>query len=234
MEKYQSIENLFYYIATYSPLLPIVLFFFFYTNAKREKSLIAILCFSTLTVLAFFIEEYIPQKIVFLKIYYGFTTFYEYSLFAFFIWLNINNRKFRQVILIASILFVFFLFFYYTNATFKRLDSLPIGIESILLLIFTSYFFYEQINNPNLLFIYNDYKFWVTTGIMIYISGSFFIYIFANQIPKSEISLYWSFTYVFLGIMNILFAIGILLLGQKSNQKRQTKPKTNHHYLDIT
>lgn len=69
---------------------------------------------------------------------------------------------------------------------------------------------------------------------MIYISGSFFIHIFANQIPKNEINLYWSFTYIFLGIMNVLCAIGILLVGQKPIQKRQNKPKANHHYLDIT
>ena len=69
---------------------------------------------------------------------------------------------------------------------------------------------------------------------MIYISGSFFIYIFANQIPKDEFALYWSFTYIFLGIMNILFSIGILILGLQPKQKHHTKPKANHHYLDIT
>jgi hypothetical protein len=68
---------------------------------------------------------------------------------------------------------------------------------------------------------------------MIYLSGTFFIYIFANQIPKDEVALYWSFTYIFLGIMNILFSIGILLLGLKP--KKNTKPKAKrHHYLDVT
>ena len=133
-----------------------------------------------------------------------------------------------------SLGFAVFLFLYFTLAQFKRLDSLPIGIESILILIFCFYFFYEQINNPNLLFIYNDYKFWVVTGIMIYISGCFFIYIFANQIPQKELRLYWSFTYIFLGIMNTFFSIGILILGLKPKQKHHTKPKANHHYLDIT
>ena len=116
-----------------------------------------------------------------------------------------------------------------------KLDSFPIGVESILVLVYSSYFFYEQINNPKQLFIYNEYSFWIATGIMIYLSGTFFIYIFANQIPKNEVALYWSFTYIFLAIMNILFSVGILILGLNPKKKHHTKPKANHHhYLDIT
>jgi hypothetical protein len=187
-----------------------------------------------LTILNFIIEGYIPSTIFGRKLFYGLTTFYEYSLFAFFVWTTVQNKKVKKVILITSLAFILFLIFYYSTAHFKRLDSLPIGVESIFLLIFCSYFFYEQINNPDVLFIYNDFKFWIVTGIMIYISGSFFIYIFANQIPRTEFALYWSFTYIFLGIMNILFAIGILILGLKPTQKHHAKPKPNHHYLDIT
>jgi uncharacterized membrane protein YozB (DUF420 family) len=170
----------------------------------------------------------------YIRLVYGLTTLYEYLLFTFFIGFNIFNKNFRKFILIASTLFISFLIIYYSSANFKRLDSLPIGIESILILIFASYFFYEQISNPQILFIYNDYRFWIITGIMIYISGSFFIYIFANQIPNNELDLYWSFTYIFLGIMNILFSVGIIVLGLKPKQKHHTKPKANHHYLDIT
>lgn len=204
----------------------------FFQSTRKQKSLWVIICFAILTILTFFFGNYIPRK--YIRLFYGITTLYEYSLFAFFILCNIVSKKFKRLILIGSILFISFLILYYTSASFKRLDSLPIGIESILILIYSSYFFYEQINNPNILFIYNDYKFWVVTGIMIYISGSFFIYIFANQIPEKELDLYWSFTYIFLGIMNILFSIGILILGLKPKQKHHTKPKANHHYLDIT
>ena len=214
--------------------MPILLFFLFFQKTKKQNSLWAIILFAILTFANFFLEDYVPKRPVPRKIFLGFTTFYEYSLFALFHWGNIKSKRFKNAILLLSISFVVFLIVYYANAEFKRIDSFPIGIESILLLIFSSYFFYEEINNPNVLFIYNDYKFWVTTGIMIYISGSFFIYIFANQIPKNEIDLYWSFTYIFLGIMNILFSVGIIMLGLKPIQKHQTNAKANHHYLDIT
>lgn len=189
--------------------------------------------FAVLTLLTFSLEPYINDPIS-RKIVTGATTLYEYSFFTYFIWRNIKSKKFKRVIAIASAFFFLFLLFYYTNTKLKRVDSFPIGVESILILIFSFYFFYQEINNPDVLFIYNDYKFWITTGIMIYISGSFFIYIFANQIPKNQLAQYWSFTYLFLGIMNILFSVGILILGLNPKQKHHTKPKANHHYLDIT
>ena len=69
---------------------------------------------------------------------------------------------------------------------------------------------------------------------MIYLSGSFFIYIFANQLEKDLRDLYWSFTFLFQGIMNILFSIGILMIALKP-KKLHNKPDVNHHhYLDVT
>ena len=215
--------------------MPLILFLLFYPVTKKQKALWPIIIFSILTIANFFVEDYVPRQTVYQKIFIGFTTFYEYLLFAIFLGNSINNRKFKRVIIASSILFVVFLILYHTNANFKWVDSVPIGFECILILIFSSYYFYEQVNNPNILFIYNDYKFWITTGIMIYLSGSFFIYIFANQLPQSEVNFYWSFTYILSGIMNILFSIGILLVGLKPKKKHQTKLKADHHhYLDIT
>lgn len=209
-------------------------FFLFYPVTKKKRSLWAIVFYSLSTILLLFLQDYIPRKLTPFKIYYAFTTLCEFSFFTFFIWSNVKSKKFKQVIILASVGFVIFLSLYYSFAKFKRIDSVPIGVESLLILIFSFYFFYEQVNNKEVLFIYNNYTFWIITGIMIYISGSFFIYIFANQIPREDLNLYWSFTYIFLGIMNILFSIGILILGLQPTQKHHVKPKPNHHYLDIT
>jgi hypothetical protein len=215
--------------------LPFILFFFFFTSTKKEKPLWAIISFVFLTILSSYLEKYVPRKIIPIKVFYSITTFYEYSFFSYFIWSNINNKLVKRIILGITICFVVFLILFYTNSTSYKLDSIPIGVEAILILTFSSYFLYEQITNPNLLFIYSDYRFWIVTGIMIYLSGTFFIYIFANQIPDKELDLYWSFTFIFLGIMNILFSIGILVLGLQPTQKHHAKPKPkNHHYLDIT
>lgn len=232
--KISNIENLFYNIANYLAFLPLILFLLFYNNIKKEKSIWTIVIYLVLIILTFFFEKYVPKTSVALKIFYGLTTFCEYSLFTYFIWANIQSKTARKVILITSCCFTLFLLLFYTNAKFYYLDSLAIGVESIFVLAYSSYFFYEQVNNPSVLFIYNDYKFWIITGIMIYLSGSFFIYIFANQIPSQQIIQYWNFIYIFSAVMYILFSIGILILGLKPTQKHHAKPKPNHHYLDIT
>jgi heme/copper-type cytochrome/quinol oxidase subunit 2 len=71
---------------------------------------------------------------------------------------------------------------------------------------------------------------------MIYLSGSFFIYLFANQIPLKDLPQYWMFTDIFYILKNVLFLIAILVFAlQKPKKNHPTKPKANHHhYLDIT
>ena len=53
---------------------------------------------------------------------------------------------------------------------------------------------------------------------MIYLAGSFFIYVFAKQVDKEILNQYWFLTNVFYIIKNIFFAIGILTF-RKTNQK---------------
>jgi uncharacterized membrane protein YedE/YeeE len=64
-------------------------------------------------------------------------------------------------------------------------------------------------NNTDNLFIYNKYEFWVIIGFLIYLAGSFFIYIYANQLDPKFIYNYWFLTNIFYIIKNVLFAIGI-------------------------
>lgn len=136
--------------------------------------------------------------------------------------------------LILSLCFTTFTIFYYFSPKFYGVDSFSIGVETILILVFSFYFLYERINDPNTLFIYNDYRFWIVLAFMIYLSGSFFIYLFANQIPRKDLPQYWMFTDIFYTLKNILFSIGILVFAFQPKQKHHNKPKANHHYLDIT
>jgi hypothetical protein len=168
------------------------------------------------------------------KIIYAFFTLFEFSAFSFFIYLNISNRGFKRLMSIFAALFFIFVAIYYFFAQLNQVDSIPIGIESILILIFSSYFLYEQVNDPKNFFIYNDYRFWVVLGFMIYLSGSFFIYLLANQLSRKELEQYWMFTDIFYTLKNVFFSIGILVYSLRPTQKHHAKPQPNHHYLDIT
>lgn len=174
----------------------------------------------------------VPISVV--RFFYGFWTSFESACFIYFIWLNINNTTFKKVILIASLFFLIFIIRFYLLFDFNRIDSIPIGIESILIFLFSFYFLYEQMNNPENLFIYNDYRFWMVLAFIIYLSGSFFIYLFAEQIPKSQILQYWMFTDVFYAIKNIFFSIGILNYALRKPVKKHLTKKSAHYYSDLT
>ena len=133
------------------------------------------------------------------------------GIFTYLFWYNIQSKVFRRLIIIVSLLFALYKFFYITSATFARLDSISIGIETILIFIYIFYFFYEFSKNTKDVFIYNHYGFWIAVGIMIYLGGSFFFYILINHLDQSEVDKFGKMTYVAEIIKNLLFAFSIFL-----------------------
>lgn len=158
-------------------------------------------------------------------VYSGVTTF-EFILFTSFIYLNIKSTSFRKLIIFASTLFLIYIVFYMVNIEFDRLDSVPIGIETILILIFSFCYLYEQMNNTTVMFIYSQYQFWIIVGFMVYLSGSLFIYLFVNQLPKEQIVEYWFIVDIFLILKNIFFLAGILIHVFKQNKKTPPRMPT--------
>ncbi len=79
-----------------------------------------------------------------------------------------------------------------------------------------------------MLFIYNSVNFWFILGFMIYLAGSFFIYVFANQIDKADLHNYWFITFIFNSIKNVLFSIAFLL----PDARKETS--TNENLLKIS
>jgi hypothetical protein len=225
----KTIEDLFIYLVALSDIIFLLLFLIHFKNTKSEKGLwvIAIHCFSDLIV--GLIQPYLPHEFVFPL--YTFFTLLEYSLFAYFIWLLIKNPAFKKFIIGASIAFTVFLTIYYITTTeFRSVDSLPIGVETILILIYSFYYLFEELNEPGQVFIYDKYPFWVIAGFMLYLGGSFFIYIFANQVDKEVLAQYWTLTFIFLILKNILFSIAILI--HVKHKKNPSPEKHLYPYLN--
>jgi hypothetical protein len=76
-------------------------------------------------------------------------------------------------------------------------------------------------NEMNTQVIYGKYQFWIVLGIMIYLAGSFFIYVFASQVDRRTLNEFWYLTNVFYILKNILFATGIIIFF---NQKKNSPP----------
>ncbi|MDQ3681856.1 MAG: hypothetical protein M3352_02135 [Bacteroidota bacterium] len=215
------IGDLFYFLVYITDILLIVLYFIFFKHTKTVKPLVVIIIYCVIDLIINYFVEVFPFRVMFFL--YSFFTLAEYILFTTFFWLNIKSKSFRNVVILTAVLFTIFLLIYYNVTTTQVLDSIPIGIETILILIYSFYYLYEQMNDTNNLFIYTTYPFWIVTGIMIYLAGSFFIYIFANQVDREILLKYWFLTNVFYVIKNILFAIAILIHVKQSKSPHPAK-----------
>ena len=211
MAKTNIIENLFSYLAISSAFLPILIFVFHWHKCSPSRQLWIIVLY------AFFVDfllsyavDFFPHKTVKITLYASYT-FFEYIAFGYFLFLHIKNKKFKRTLLVVSGVFLFFLTIYDLTVKFRRIDSIPIGIEAILLILFSCYYLYEELLDSTTLFIYLKPTFWIVFGIILYLAGNFFIYIYAESLSRVEGEKYWYITNIFSIIKNIFFCIAILL-----------------------
>lgn len=221
--KSKVIENLFSYISEYSgysDFLPFVLFLLFIRKLYAEIPLWTIFVYSCFCLFVDFAVEFFGLRGPILGYVNSSFTFVEYLCFAIFIFLNIRKKTVKKIFAAVSVGFIVFLALYFLYSTKKtRIDSIPIGIETLLILIFSFYLLFEIMNTVKDSFINYNYKFWVLIGMMIYLSGSFFIYLYANELAAGEgakFDILLSFFYI---LKNIFFAIAIYMCY------RQPKPK---------
>ena len=199
-----------------SYLLPLICFLIF--GRKQLKTFtILMLVYS----IAFFLLLYYYKTLTkwFGQDFYSTAyTFLEYLLFTSFIFLNISNKRIKKAIIILSLGFIIFQSVYLFNIHIKGLDTLAIGIETILLFSYVICFFHEQFKKPTSLSIYNHYCFWISVGILLYLGGSFFFYILANHMTKAEIDQYWDLTYIVEILKNILFSYSVFLFVRQKGE----------------
>ena len=215
---------MFAYIDTFSNLIPIFLFFLYRKTKNEFKGVRLIILYLVCSFLITYSLKYTQDN------YPGFyrdlyvilsevSTFIEYGMFAGFIYYQLKSNTAKKLLLISIAAFSIFLVIF--NVFFKVetfIDSIPIGVETILILGFGFYFLYEQTNDTTTLFIYTKPAFWVIFGIILYLAGSFFIYIFANYTTKKIISQYWFVTNIASIIKNIFFCIAIFINAKPSKE----------------
>ena len=220
MVKIQIIEKLFSYTLEYSYLL---LPFLFLISKAKKSSLTIVLCSYGL-VFFFFLHYYydIPRSL--LKVKQAFYTLLEYSFFAFIVWQSIQNKKIRTVIVVFSFLFFIFQSLYFFFFKLQKIDSIPIGVETIILFLF-AFLYFQQYFKTNLTNnIYEYSSFWLVVGILIYLGSSFFFNILANHVTPQQFADYWHFTYIPEIIKNLLF--GLVIIGYPFKQINSVKTKS--------
>jgi hypothetical protein len=221
----KTIENLSFYLIYVFDLLIIIQVLFLFSKKIDRKILWLLFVYCVVNsscnlIQTLFTFRHSGEYLILL----GFTLI-EYFILALFFVLITNNKKFHKVIYLFSSLFLVIVLLNYDSGKSQSIDSVPIGVETILVLIYSFYYLYEQMNIIDNSFIYNRYHFWMVIGVMTYLGGSFFIYIFTNQARSEVLDDYWFLTYIFYIVKNIFFFIGLSIYSKPTIESTHKKLK---------
>ncbi len=147
----------------------------------------------------------------------------------------LSNPYLKKIIIgFIPIFFAFSLIQYIKSNPEDEIDSLSISVEYILIIIFTLFYFYEEISIPQATFIYSTKAFWIITGILIYSAGTFFLFLFSENLSDEEWDRMVIINYVFTILKNTCFGIAVTikhtpdpLLSYESDSDNNEIPENN-------
>jgi len=167
------------------------------------------------------------------KIQQAFYTLLEFSFFSYIIWNSIQNKRLRKIIIYSSIVFFCFHIIYFFVSKPQKLDSIPIGIETIII-FFLTFLYFQQFFKFNLdNNIYEYPSFWLIVGIIIYLGSSFFFNILANHISQEQSDKYWHYTYIPEILKNIFFGFVIWGVFFKNVENKKSPALSEIPNLDM-
>ena len=83
------------------------------------------------------------------------------------------------------------------------------------------YYFFDQLKESNTLLIYSSINFWIIISFLIYLSGTFFLYIYSDSMLNNKAFLkeYIIINSSFIILKGILLAIAMLMKPDKNNNQ---------------
>jgi hypothetical protein len=207
-----------FHILVYSFLLPVAIYLFFRKRINDKR--IFVLVIYSITIFAFLFFELPIKKRLQDAIY----TITEFTFFASLIFQQLKSKKNKLVLVIFSILFIAIQILHFLTVKQVRLDSIPIAVETIFIFFFIFLYFHELLKN-SIPVLSRNYFLWIAIGILIYLGGSFFIYILANNVDYKELIQFWFITYIVELIKNALFIVAMILFAKNKSDNKQSSQK---------
>ena len=139
----------------------------------------------------------------------GFTIL-EFSVISYFTYTSLVRKRLKVIPIIGALVFypIAIVNFTKEQATF---DSVPASLEAIIIITYCILLLYEQISNPEVLFVYNTKKFWVTIAFFLYFSSTLFLFLYARSFTQSDYDKYWTINNFFEILKNILFSVSFIM-----------------------
>ncbi len=193
---------------------PLVLYFVFY---KKISKLVEVKVFFFYVVLSFasiiISGIFKSHQSIIISVF----AICEFAFFSALLYLCIKNKKVKKIIFIVAILnlLIEIVLFYSLKSNFDFWAAL---LNAILIVIYSIYFFYEQINSQEAQVIYKSHQFWLVAGCIIYLSGTLFLFLYTAELKDKETSSLWIINIAFEIVKNISFSIAFILARNSSKQ----------------
>lgn len=109
--------------------------------------------------------------------------------------------------------------YYFINGNRNYLDNIA-AIENVIVIILSIVYFFKQISNPNNLDFQKYPQFWVVCAYLIYFSGTLFLFLYINTLPKAEQQNDYVLNYIFLIPKSLLLSIAMCMKNTFPQRKK--------------
>jgi hypothetical protein len=160
-----------------------------------------------------FFDKFIGVEFIGFRLY----TTIEYALITLFFYKTLDYKPFLNSISISVFGFILIVVADFIFRTKETFDSIPAGASALLILLYSTLYLFEKIKDTHQI-IYHDESFWIICGLIIYFSGTFFIFIgYKYYNSKEYTELYSLINYFFSVTRNVFILTGIAMVGRKNN-----------------
>jgi hypothetical protein len=111
------------------------------------------------------------------------------------------------------------------NFSNEHFNWIAESLASILVIIYSILSLYEQIKDPETVFVYQNKKFWVIIALFIYFSSTLFLYVYSTTLSTEQRHSYWAINNFFEILKNILFSVSFIM-------KKRSGAPANMEYID--
>ncbi|NBO58512.1 MAG: hypothetical protein EBU73_06190, partial [Chitinophagia bacterium] len=141
---------------------------------------------------------------------YRLFTIIEFLILIFFLYKSTQKFIYKKIILYSLPIFLLSILLDVSNYSLNEFDSLPTGIESLILISVAILILRESLNNIDAL---SKASTWIFFGCIVYFSGSLFLFVLSQKnIHNSEFSDLYAIITATLNIFkNIIFCTAIII-----------------------
>lgn len=134
------------------------------------------------------------------------------------------KKLMKQLLLVIGFGYISYWLYKFFSIGERYYINKCVTIESICILAFALYYYYEQVIKINTTYIYSQPRFWIVTAYLIYIAGIFFLLLYLPSFSFQDRQKYYVLNYAFVILRTILLSLAMLMKAQhpptKNNKLR--------------